>query len=268
MTTATGDTITKTLSLTEDLILMLLNEESGFFQPVPGWTLNCVIAGAALAELSLMSRIDSDLDSLILLDDTETDDASLDLIQREIASEPGQHNVQYWIERLAPHTEMIIDQTLERLVDNEILKHHAGEFWTLAPNLGQLDEYLNSRDGTVVDFVRTRISKVIFENEIPDPRDVIIISLVNACDVFYLMFELEEESEARIAVVCKLDVISRSIIESVTESVAAPLLQRPSLTKPIPKAPMRHLLFNRRLREGNFPALLADLAKRHAGHYQ
>ena len=30
MTTATGDTITKTLSLTEDLILMLLNEESGF----------------------------------------------------------------------------------------------------------------------------------------------------------------------------------------------------------------------------------------------
>ena len=107
---------------------MLLNEESGFFQPVQGWTLNCVIAGAALAELSLLSRIDSDLDSLILLDETETDEASLDPILREIASEPGQHNVQYWIERLAPHTEMIIDQTLERLADNEILKHHAGEF--------------------------------------------------------------------------------------------------------------------------------------------
>ncbi len=242
---------------------MLLNEESGFFQPVPGWTLNCVIAGAALAELSLLSRIDSDLDSLILLDETETDDASLDPILREIASESGQHNVQYWIERLAPHTEMIIDQTLERLVDNEILKHHAGEFWTLAPNLGQLDEYLNSRDGTVVDFVRTRISKVIFKNEIPDPWDVIIISLVNACDVFNLMFELEEESEARIAFVCKLDVISRSIIEAVTESVAAPLLQRPSLNKPIPKAPMRQLLLNRRLREGNLPALFADLAQRH-----
>ena len=263
MTTASADTITKTLSLTEDLILMLLNEESGFFQPVPGWTLNCVIAGAALAELSLMSRIDSDLESLILLDETETGDASLDPILREIAGEPGQHNVQYWIERLAPHTEMLIDQTLERLVENQILKHHAGEFWTLAPNLGQLDEYLNSRDGTVVDFVRTRISKVIFENEIPDPRDVIIISVVNACDVFNLMFELEEESEARIAFVCKLDVISRSIIEAVTQSVAAPLLQRPPLTKPIPKAPMRHLLLNRHLREGNLPALFADLAKRH-----
>ena len=222
-----------------------------------------MIAGAALAELSLLSRIDSDLDSLILLDETETDDASLDPILREIASEPGQHNVQYWIERLAPHTEMIINQTLERLVDNEILKHHAGEFWTLAPNLGQLDEYLNSRDGTVVDFVRTRISKVIFKNEIPDPRDVIIISLVNTCDVFNLMFELEEESEARIAFVCKLDVISRSIIDAVAENVAAPLLQRPPLSKPIPKAPMRHLLLNRRLREGNLPALFADLAQRH-----
>ena len=54
-----------------------------------------------------------------------------------------------------------------------------------------------------------------------------------------------------------------SLGEAVTQSVAAPLLRRPPLTKPIPKAPLRHLLFNRHLREGNLPALFADLAKRH-----
>ena len=77
MTTATADTATtKTLSLTEDLILMLLNEESGFFYQVPGWALNCTLAGAAIAQLSLMSRLDSDPDSLILLDNTPTGDPS------------------------------------------------------------------------------------------------------------------------------------------------------------------------------------------------
>ncbi len=230
---------------------------------MPGWTLSCTIAGAALAELSLLSRINSDLESLILLDDTPTDDPALDDILKEITSEPEQHNVQYWVERLAAHAESIIDTTLERLVANGILRHHAGEFWTLAPNSGQWDQYMTSRDGTVVDFVRTRISGVIFDNEIPDPRDMIIISLVNACDVFRFIFELDEASQARITFISNLDVIGRSLGEAVTKSLVAPLLQRPSLTKPIPKAPLRDLLFNRHLREGNLPALFADLAKRH-----
>ncbi len=265
MITATPDpsTHTKTLSLTEDLILMLLNEESGFFYQVPGWALSCTISGAAIAQLSLLSRLHSDSDSLILLDDSKTGDPALDPVLEEIASESEQHNVQYWVERLAPHAESIIDRRLEHLVEKRILRHHAGEFWTLAPNTGQLDEYMVSREGSVVDFVRTRISRVIFENEIPDPRDMIIISLVNACGVFGYIFELDEQSRARIEFISNLDEIGRSIATAVTQSVASPLLQHPPLTKRVPKAPLRHLLFNRHMREGNLPALFADLAARH-----
>ena len=264
MTTATAETTTtKTLSLTEDLILMLLNEESGFFHQVPGWALNCTLAGAAIAQLSLMSRLDSDPDSLILLDNTPTGDPVLDPILKEIAGESEPHNVQYWVERLAPRAETIIDRRLEHLVDKQILRHHAGEFWTLAPNIGQLDEYMSSRDGSVVDFVRTRISRVIFENELPDPRDMIIISLVNACGVFGYMFDLDEQSRARIEFISNLDEIGRSIGNAVTQSVATPLLQHPPLTKPVPRAPLRDLLFNRHMRAGNLPALFADLAAKH-----
>ena len=63
---------TQPLSLPEELILMLLNEENGYFYQVAGWDLNCAVVGAALAELSLQSRIDTDLESLFLVDDTET----------------------------------------------------------------------------------------------------------------------------------------------------------------------------------------------------
>ena len=37
MTLTTGSVKTQRLSLPEELILMLLNEESGYFRPVLGW---------------------------------------------------------------------------------------------------------------------------------------------------------------------------------------------------------------------------------------
>ena len=63
MTLATDRTATQTLSLLDELVLTLLNEESGYFRQVPGWDLNCAVVGAVLAELSLISRIDTDMDS-------------------------------------------------------------------------------------------------------------------------------------------------------------------------------------------------------------
>ena len=71
MTLPKEDVATQPLTLTQELILMLLNEESGYFHQVPGWDLNCAVAGAVLAELSLRSRIDTDQESLFLVDQTE-----------------------------------------------------------------------------------------------------------------------------------------------------------------------------------------------------
>ncbi len=102
MTVSAESVAAHPLSLPEEFILMLLSEESGYFHQVPGWDLNCALVGAVLAELSLMSRIDTDVESLYLLDDTETGDPALDPILKEIAGEADQRNTQYWIERLAP----------------------------------------------------------------------------------------------------------------------------------------------------------------------
>ena len=261
MTLAEAERTTRTLTLTEELLLMLLNEESGYFHQVPGWDLNCTVVGAALAELSLVSRIDTDVESLILLDSTETGDPILDPILAEIAAEPEQRTAQYWIERLAPRAESIIDLTLERLVDLKILEHHDGEFWTLSRSARHADVYGGSEDGTAAEFVRTRISKVIFDNVIPDPRDVIIIALVNAVDVLRFMFQLDEEAEERIELICRLDLIARAIVDAVGQTVAGPLLRRPALTRQVPRVPMHKLIRNRNARKGNLPALFADLAK-------
>ena len=242
MTLSTEDVATQQLGLPEELILMLLNEEDGYFHQVPGWNLNCVVVGAALAELSLMQRIDTDLESLFLVDSTETGHSGLDPVLREIAAEPNQHNTQYWIERLAPLAESIIDVTLDRLVEMDILQHHDGDFWTLARSslTGRLGGIAS--DDSAAEFVKNRIARVIFSSEIPDPRDIIIVCLVNTCDLFRFIFPLEAEEEERIAFICRLDVIGRSIADAVSQNLAGPLLRHSGLTRTIPTVPLRKIL--------------------------
>ena len=71
MADTTAGSMIRPLSLTEELILMLLNEQNGYFHQVPGWELNCAVIGGVLADLSLQSRIDTDMVSLHLVDSTE-----------------------------------------------------------------------------------------------------------------------------------------------------------------------------------------------------
>ena len=264
MADAAGGLKTQPLSLPEELILMLLNEQSGYFHQVPGWDLNCAVLGAVLAELSLLSRIDTDMESLFLVDGTETGNPALDLILREIANEPDQRkSAQYWIERLALHAESVIDFILDRLVDLNILDHHDGEFWTPSPTYRQTDLYGNLREGFATQFIKARISAIILSDEIPDPRDIIIICLVNTCDVFRFMFDLDDEAEERIKLICKMDQIGRSMAEAVEQNIANPLLRRSPLTRKIPAVSLRRLLLSPHVRSGNIPALFADLARQY-----
>ena len=263
MADTTQGLTTQPLSLTEELILMLLNEETGYFHQVHGWELNCAVVGAVLAELSLLSRIDTDMESLLLVDRTETGDPALDPILKEIANGPVKRNAQYWIEGLALRAESVIDLTLDHLVDLEILKHHDGEFWTLAPANRHADLHGNPQEDTAGQFIKTRISEYIFTDAIPDPRDAIIICLVNTCDVFRFIFELDDAAEERIKFICKMDLIGRSIAAAVEHNIASPMLRRSALAKNIPHVSLGQLLLNPHVRNGNVPALLADLAKKH-----
>ena len=247
------------LTLIDELVLTLLNEESGYFRQVPGWNLHCAIVGAALAELSLMARIDTDMDSLILLDPAETGDAALDPILAEIAAEPEQRNAQYWVERLAQGADSVIDLILDRLVRRRILQHHDGDFWSLAGTAWRTGLHTGSDTGTAVEFVKLRIRRAIFNDEIPDPRDIIIVCLIDVCDVVRHIFDLDEESEQRVQDICKMDLIGRAIAKAVSHNIAVRSTRRTALAKAIPVVKLRRLMRSQHVRNRNIPALFAEL---------
>ena len=154
----------------------------------------------------------------------------------------------------------VINHALDRLVRRQVLDHHQGGFYTFARRQRSSETSLEHLAG---EFVKARLTRIIFADEIPDPREVIITGLVNACNVFNLMFQIDEEAEERIEFVSKMDVIGRAIAEAVTQSIVAPTLRRPSLTKRIPTVSLRDLVFNRELREGRLPAGFALLAEKY-----
>ena len=259
MTTLSSSTINHhSLSLPEEIVLMLLNEESGYFHQVPGWTLNCTFIGAVLAEASLRQRIDTDPESLFLIDSAPTGMPALDSILEEIAGDPERHSTQYWIEKLAPRAETIIDLVFSQLIDLQFLEHHEGDFWTLGRTARQAN--VGVREGAAGAFVKTRIQALIHSDEIPDPRDVITIALLNACGVMPLIVPLDDEAEQRIDLISRMELIGRALAEAVSISIVSPP-QRSLPTRKIPRLSLRKLLLNRHLRTGNVPALFADLAK-------
>ena len=65
-----------------------------------------------------------------------------------------------------------------------------------------------------------------------------------------------------------MDLIGRSIADAVEHNIASPLLRRSALAKQIPRVPLPHLLRNRHMRNGNIPAILADLTKKYGPVFQ
>ena len=132
------------IRLSEELILLLLDEGSGYLEMVPGWDFSCIMAGAVLADLALEGRIDTDLEALFVADSSPTGDELLDPTLEEIVQSEETFDTQYWIERNASRSEEIVTGTLERLVNRGILEYESGGFWTLSSRVSRSGSYPTS----------------------------------------------------------------------------------------------------------------------------
>jgi len=251
------------ISLAEELVLLLLSEQTGYIDIAPGWELYCAMAGASIADLAIQGRIDTDTNSLFLVDSTPTEDELLNSILGEIEKSEKNHDTQYWIERNASRSDEIISEALERLVNREILVQEAGSFFGLSREISRSGNYSDD-SFTIREEAKTRIRNVIFRDMIPDPRDAILIALMNACKGFTLLLDEEDYEEAveRIELVSKLDLVGRTVGTAVQET-AIQLGRATISTKPIPKAGFGDFLGSQSFRRGIVPKLGQELHKKY-----
>jgi Golgi phosphoprotein 3 len=202
------------LSLAEEILLLALDDEKGSFVPLPRDALEFALTSAALMDLALQGRIDSDLDQLVLVDATPLGDDILDPLLAAIARSDETYNAKRWISVVARDAEPIRERALERLVQRGILERKEQKLlWVLGQRRYPVVDATESRE------VKLRILEIVLSDEIPDLRDVVIIALADACQLFDSILSPRELRAARprIAQVVKMDLIGQALVKALRD---------------------------------------------------
>ncbi|MCY3952847.1 MAG: GPP34 family phosphoprotein [bacterium] len=201
------------VGLVEEITLLLLRDEGGAFVRVPTWSLRYSIAGGILMELADANRIDTDLEHLFLVDDTPTGDELLDPTLAEIAAGERQ-NTRFWIEHVAEGADGIREAALGGLVAKGILTEREERvLW-----LFKTRRY-PAAEGSVRQAVKLRLMEVLLSDDIPDPRDVMLICLADACGIFRVLLSGKELASLvpRIEQVTRLDLIGQTMVRAIDD---------------------------------------------------
>ncbi len=218
------------LRFVEEVILLLLRDEDGRFVSIPSWAMDYAIAGGVLMDLAMENRIDTDLESLILIDATPVGDNLLDPTLAEIADKSEtveNRDARFWVTYTARNASAIREEALSKLVARGILERQDDQFlWVFR------SRRYPTVDGNAEREVKLRIMGVLFSDEIPNPRDVMLICLADACNIFKELLSRHELSVAstRIAQVRKLDLIGQAMSRAILDiemSVAASMQAHP-----------------------------------------
>ena len=211
------------LRFSEELMMLLVDRENGNLVPVPDSSLRAALAGATLADLAFEDRVDTDLENLFVVDPTPVGDDLIDPALEAIAAARDQQDTAYWIEQFAQPevADRMRDRTLDRLVDRGILESDEGN-WLLNPIVARTRRY-PTVDGGAASEIELRVMGVLFADDVPSPRDAMLISLVHACDLFSHLLSRQEHDKVRdrIDLVRRLDLIGRSVEEAIRRAGVA-----------------------------------------------
>lgn len=224
------------LTFAEEVLLLLLDDEEGIFLSVGKNTLELAMAGAVLMELAFADRVDTDLERMMIIDRTTTGDPLLDDVLERLADNQDVNDTRAWIETLAMEkTASVQEHALASLVERGTLRRDEKRLFQ--ETIQHLWIFRSPRYFPVAGEgrhdARTRFGHILFTDDIPDPRDVALISLVDACDILRAHLAQDMDRVApRIEQLRGMDLIGREIANaiqaidrSVVQSTAHPLAQ-------------------------------------------
>ena len=177
-----------------EAIALLTVDDSGDSLAIPKDVLDCAWAGAVLLDLAFAGRIDTDLQGLVVVDRTPTEEPSLDRVLSKIADRRSGADARRWIRELSSDDAASIRTA------------------TTARLAASLDRNRRAALGE-------RVAAVLQDDQIPDPWEVALISLLDACDVLVEVVPAADGNRvrARIEQLRGLDLIGREVAGAVAD---------------------------------------------------
>jgi Golgi phosphoprotein 3 len=202
------------LGFVEEIVLLQLDDSQGKFVNLPLSAADVVLAGAALMELALNNRVDCDLERLILVDSKPTGDDILDDVLKQLAETSGELSAGAVLERISVNGEKYQEMALKRLLAKGVLREENGRFlWVFRTRRYPVVDDSEQRE------VRARLRQLVLTDEIPDPRDVVLICLIDACGLLGLVLSPDEiaQTKTRVEQLSRLDLIGQAVTKAVAE---------------------------------------------------
>ncbi len=200
------------LTFAEEILLVALDDESGKFVRMGSQGLAYPLAGAVLMDLAVRSKIDADLEKVVVIDPGPTGEPLLDGPLAQIAGSPETHSAREWVGRFVPDASGMEEQALARLVERGILRREDRKIlWVFS------DRRYPTVDDTEEKEVKRRLVDILMSDEIPTPRDVALIALVDACELLGAVLSAREVERVapRVEQVRKLDLIGQAMTDAV-----------------------------------------------------
>ena len=167
------------LTFVEETCLLLLDEKGSEFLSIHPNIVECALAGAVLVDLAFAYRIDTDPKTLTVMDRTPIGETMLDRILAKIGEHTETTDTATWIKTLsADESAAIQQQALDRLVERGILEQQDKKSL-----LGFRKRRYLTVDGEAAREIKDRIKTLILSDDIPDPRDIALLSLLDSCGI-------------------------------------------------------------------------------------
>lgn len=202
------------LTFAEEITLLALDDKTGELMRLPERSLDFALAGSLMLELAFMGRIDTDETFVAVLSRELTGDRLLDEAMMLIPDGPGVA-IENALARIAKKGDRWERKTLDGLVEKGVLMKREDRFlWVMRERTYPVADEKPLRE------VRERIRAVVMNPDaIPSPRDVVIIALMNACELNFTVFDADEAERYRdrIDTISKMDFIAQAVADSISE---------------------------------------------------
>ena len=200
------------LTMLEEVILLAVDEQTGHLRSTREFGTSYALVGALFFDLALARKIDTDTEAIHIVDRTPTGNATLDRVLAQMAQKPQLTTVRAWIEEIFMRRDDLEAQALGSLIQQGVLRHEKSKrLWIIDV------ERFPMVDSQPQQHVKLRLAQAILTDAIPDTRDIMLVSIAEACGLLgYVLSDTQLDSRrARIQTLCNLETISRNVSDAI-----------------------------------------------------
>jgi hypothetical protein len=196
------------LTTVEDFVLLALDARTGDFRGINAEYLHAGLIGAAVMELALLERIDSDVDKAWVIDPRPTGDQTLDPVLTEMTKPGFPPQIEQVIGRLMPLGGTVQEAALARLCQAGVLERSEVRSLLLRKATRHV-----VKDGRDLAETQDRLRQLLRGDSLPDPRDVCLITLAKTCGLLDRLVPPEDLQAAmdRVSKFAAMDLIGQNV---------------------------------------------------------